>query len=141
MGNDVDRAVPSKALLACTVWVDDGPVSLTTALETMTDHWIESDQYCEQTVFDLRDALRESVRAFGPVPALVGNSFDRRGRVMPERGGFTLHWRRCEVDNPRYPFVNSRPVMVYKTLTAARDALRRRCPNVVLTGVDEGGVK
>lgn len=29
------------------------------ALATMTDRWIESSEYCQQTVIDLRDRLRE----------------------------------------------------------------------------------
>ena len=45
-------------LEASSVWIDDGPIPLVKALEKMTNHWIESGQYCEQTVFDLRDALR-----------------------------------------------------------------------------------
>jgi len=83
-------------------------------------------------------------RAPGTVPALVGTSFDRRGRstqwrVMPEHGGgFTLQWYsevgkrwECEIEHPcAYPSVNDfKPVKVFKTLAAARAALRRRCPN------------
>ena len=83
-------------------------------------------------------------RAPGTVPALVGTSFDRRGRstqwrVMPDHGGgFTLQWYsefgkrwECEVEHPcAYPSVNDfKLVKVFKTLAAARAALRRRCPN------------
>lgn len=41
----------------------DGKRTLRVALEQMTDEWIESGQYCDQTIMNLRDALRVALQA------------------------------------------------------------------------------
>jgi hypothetical protein len=40
-----------------TIYTDEAK-SIKDALEQMTDEWIEDGQYCDQTLMDLRDALK-----------------------------------------------------------------------------------
>ena len=39
------------------VYVEDKRCPLGEALAIMTDDWIDAGEYCDQTVFDLRDAI------------------------------------------------------------------------------------
>jgi len=54
---------------------DDGEFSAEEAVVVMTDEWIAGNNYCEQTVTDLRDALRaaqQSVQRTGLRAWLIG---------------------------------------------------------------------
>ena len=37
----------------------DGNIDIDTALEIMTDEWIDNIQYCGQTVIDMRDIIKQ----------------------------------------------------------------------------------
>ena len=52
--------VPCISLLARTIEMEE-PTTIEYALKLMTDDWIDEGQYSPQTVFDLRDALRQAV--------------------------------------------------------------------------------
>jgi hypothetical protein len=71
--------VASDALLAMPIEMDV-PTPLEDAVEQMTDSWIDDGQYCGQTVFDLRDALREALII------LKANAALRRGEPVASNG-------------------------------------------------------
>ena len=40
------------------IWIDK-PEPIEKALDIITDNWIDRGQYCEQTLYDMRDALKQ----------------------------------------------------------------------------------
>ena len=45
-----------------TIWVDGCCVEAKEALELMTDDWIDCDNYCQATVYDLRDLCKNLLK-------------------------------------------------------------------------------
>ena len=73
--------VASDALLAMPIEMDV-PTPLEDAVEQMTDSWIDDGQYSAQTVFDLRDALREAIIILKANKENIGN--ERAGMISKE---------------------------------------------------------
>ena len=52
----------------CKIYHEDGKHHeinqrpLSEALEIMTDEWIKDDHYCDQTIIDMRDALKKLIK-------------------------------------------------------------------------------
>lgn len=45
-----------------TIYMNSVNVPLTEALKKMTDEWVDDGNYCAQTVIDLRDVLKKSLK-------------------------------------------------------------------------------
>jgi polyhydroxyalkanoate synthesis regulator phasin len=45
-----------------TIYMNGKEVPLTEALKKMTDEWVDDGNYCAQTVIDLRNALKKSLK-------------------------------------------------------------------------------
>lgn len=61
--NDINTHKNPDSLSIWTSAQDGGDLKPENAIEVMTDNWIQSGNYCDQTIMDMRDVIRSLLEA------------------------------------------------------------------------------